>query len=703
MSNNNILKKKNIIIIALAMILSICSILSTILIIESKKNVNYVITLTGDKNQNSKGSEVRISDIEIDGNPIELSKIELPEGFYYTDEQIVGFASDKVSILSINTQRTSALKITFIKHEWSGIVKVDNGTNIVTQDLYSNGMEDKYTYENYFSISTLLKDYLNNFIQTQKLLLFAIFTFSFLILYLCLKCVLSVVFKMKNRNLNIIDIVMISFSSFIIYFSSIFLLLTIFKSFIVVLILLILVILLYKLRIIINKKIEYIFLIFAMMIGIAMMFILPPFHVPDEGTHFVNSYYKSFLGDKKLTWTEKDGYIQLPVELDKYMDKYYTSVLDSGYKFSPEIYFNDFVETLDSREVVKDSFSFTNTKNLNVLPYIPSIVIIAVGRLIRAPIPVIFYMSRFIDLLIWIILGYYALHIIPRFKKVLFLVMLFPISLHQAIGINQDWLTNALFFLIIALLLREVFEKDKNKPVEMNKLIIILAVSIGLSFCKVVYFPVMLLTLLIPKERFKNKQQEYILKLIIMLPSMIISSWQIIFRADGLENIHVNNYTISYCLSHPLETVKIYIKTAFDRMPLDLLDGLNTGFGWSTKWGNSLNRFITNTIYIILILSFKEEDNFKLENKHRIIFLISSILIIALVYTSLLLAWTKFGYATIDGLQPRYFIPPVLLIYMACINKSVEIKWKNKNLVALQGIALTLTIALYTIISGYYF
>ncbi|NRT78886.1 hypothetical protein [Clostridium beijerinckii] len=254
MSNNNILKKKNIIIIALAMILSICSIQSTILIIESKKNVNYVITLTGDKNQNSKGSEVRISDIEIDGNPIELSKIELPEGFYYTDEQIVGFASNKVSILSINTQRTSALKITFIKHEWSGIVKVDNGTNIVTQDLYSNGMEDKYTYENYFSISTLLKDYLNNFIQTQKLLLFAIFTFSFLILYLCLKCVLSVVFKMKNRNLNIIDIVMISFSSFIIYFSSIFLLLTIFKSFIVVLILLILVILLYKLRIIINKK-----------------------------------------------------------------------------------------------------------------------------------------------------------------------------------------------------------------------------------------------------------------------------------------------------------------------------------------------------------------------------------------------------------------------------------------------------------------
>ena len=46
----------------------------------------------------------------------------------------------------------------------------------------------------------------------------------------------------------------------------------------------------------------------------------------------------------------------------------------------------------------------------------------------------------------------------------------------------------------------------------------------------------------------------------------------------------------------------------------------------------------------------------------------------------MLFGWTEVGSFSIDGLQPRYFIPPVMLLYILLQNNYIVINFKNREL-----------------------
>ena len=144
----NIIKQKQIIWIVFFAILSgLLCIDKVILTFPQNNMIN--ITATGDKNLESNAAEVWITQIKLDENEIPLSGIELENGWFYRAEEdvLVSYPDSQSYTLNLNAGYAEEAEILFIKHDWSGEVKVGvNHKDKAIVDLYSE-VGDNYFYE----------------------------------------------------------------------------------------------------------------------------------------------------------------------------------------------------------------------------------------------------------------------------------------------------------------------------------------------------------------------------------------------------------------------------------------------------------------------------------------------------------------------------------------------------------------------------
>ena len=245
----------------------------------------------------------------------------------------------------------------------------------------------------------------------------------------------------------------------------------------------------------IKEKIEYLYVFLATIFGITMIFCIPPYNVPDEYAHFVKSFASYEINDDK-------GVTYMPVSFDNFSYKYIHGMMDSSVKYNTKNYFSDILEDGNYDIVSSKPFVYTNTKYLKILPYLPSIPVIYVARMLNFSPLVISLLGRFTSLIITVVLSYIAIKNIPYFKKLIVIIALFPIFLHQSV-INQDYLTNLMALLIVAFTIKY---KYMDRKLTYKELGILSIFGICLAFCKFGYFPVLLVVFLIPNINFKDKK-----------------------------------------------------------------------------------------------------------------------------------------------------------------------------------------------------
>ena len=223
-------------------------------------------------------------------------------------------------------------------------------------------------------------------------------------------------------------------------------------------------------------------------------------------------------------------------------------------------------------------------------------------------------------------------------------------------------------------------------------------IAIILAYCKFGYFPILLMVLLIPNDKFKTKKCAIIFKTLFIIVPSLLSYLQNSSLGISEDNPY---YSFEFALSHPFSAMKVYFATAFERMPLDIFRGLFDGFGVSTQWHSSLVLYILVALYVILIATSGNGEK-QFNWKERTLMLILSFLMICIIYSAMFFGWTYFGAPTIDGLQPRYFIPPVILIYLAITNNAIKLDVKNKNIIYSFSMIAIYLLCFLTISLGFY-
>lgn len=662
--------KNKISLLVVTILISLAMASSLSVAIESRKYDKYDIKFS--KDTSIEKVVINKADMPLERYLSDTSKIVTEKEENSEDEKEVITTEEEYSGFSIMLSTIDDLYIKF-----DGNVEVFlNGTKVDTADGYYNRVIGRIE---------LLKNNMNYVILLFVILLPIVFGINIYIK--------KFLIKLKNDEAKLIHIILFMLSIFLFYLFAFYFCMYISRVVTIIFIVLATSCMLFYLKDEINKDLEKAYLILATIFGITMMFIIPPFNVPDEGAHFNKSF--------EYTLNHKDAKCNLPESVENFRYKYEHGSYDYDAKLNFKSYFSDLLENGNYKKTSNNTRGYGNTINLPVLAYVPSIITFAVLRIMNASPFILFFSGRFANLMIMIIICYYSLINLPRFKNIIFVVALLPIFLHQGMGINQDWLTNAMGIAIIAYIIKIKYLYDKIK---IKNILILSVMAVSIAFCKFGYFFVTLLALAIPNDKFKNKKIGIIFKVLIIIVPAFIAYLQNSGAINDAANVESENnyYALSYAIENPFKIIKIFWNTFVQRGKLDLLSGLSDGFGISTKWLDSIASFIVGNTCLILILTAKNEDEKKIKLSERIFLFLTFGVIFGVIYCSLFFTWTVKGSETVSGLQPRYFIIPALLLYMSLDNDILRINKKHKTTIQVVSL-LIMYFTIFTTLSGSFY
>lgn len=429
-----------------------------------------------------------------------------------------------------------------------------------------------------------------------------------------------------------------------------------------------------------SLPLEKYFVIFGLMLGIGYMLIMPINQIPDEHAHFETVYrYSNKILRIEDTVDTSTSYMR---ECDAYFHNIGSKASSDLYNESIDILMNDHND--DLVEVgMRDVNNF-------FIVYLPAAITISIARILSVN-PIILYMlGRLTNLIIYIILGYWALKKIPIIKSAFFVVLMFPMVLHQAASYSADSILNSICFLFISYVLYILYE-DK---IEKKDIYIGIALAALIAPSKVVYFPMLGMILFIIKDKYKNTSKHRRILLVcigVCIMTMLVQNMQI-FKNIIFPPVNSNGsaekilydgtigYSIKYVIKYPLQTIQVFLKTLEVNGNWYINTMIGSSLGWLNININLLLIFLFKILFIGACLNNKDAKDeityFNWKQKSFILILIMSV--IALIELALFVSWTHLGNPVIEGIQGRYFIPLLPLVAILFRNQNLKFE-KNMN------------------------
>ena len=692
LDNNNfvyLLRKNFFLKTIICLILATLTLFTVYFCVNSKSSRSVKISLDSIE----KDSLIIIEELKVNGNSYYgdnlLKEYQNDDDTYSFKEKTIEFECTQNDSFYIKINREN-LK--------NSSVKIDD---IEINSISNNESEYvEFSYEQ--SSFNILKAQIQSFAWYLSVIIIFI---SFFIYYIFVNFIQMFIKKLyKYDKLNIFEFLGSIFGIFIIYYMTFYTLLDLFSIFIVPILFLIFGFIIWTNNRDNKFELSKVFLIMSMFLGMTMLFVIEPFNVPDENNHFIKVYDHLFAIEKDNTIIDETGsaYTFLSENMYDFHEKYSSNTLKSNSAIDVKSYFEDY--TLKVNKENSSSYgSYYGTYFTYRLAYIPANIMVWLSKILNFSVILTFLLGRFANLLCFALAGYYAIKITPKFKPVFFLVMTFAITFHQSIGINQDSINNCIFFLLTAFLIKHIFEDKIFDKIDILKILLLI---MGLILCKTIYTPVILLLLLIDKNKMIKFKKPFLTKilLIIFVIILTVAFYYIkpyIYGFGGPSNRIL--YTPSILFTDPISVVKMYFNTLLNRSSLDFFRGLFDGFGWSTIWHKDLFIYFSIIIYALLIATLPSEKMEKiLKIKFKLICLLIVVTLFGLISASMLFGWTQVGSNYIDGLQPRYFIPAVLFLYLFILNDIFNVNLKHYNRFLIASILLVNLLCFITIINGFY-
>ncbi|MDR2624286.1 MAG: DUF2142 domain-containing protein [Methanobrevibacter sp.] len=443
-------------------------------------------------------------------------------------------------------------------------------------------------------------------------------------------------------------------------------------------------------------KVEVIFLFFCLIFGSIFAVVNPPFLTTDEDSHFLKSFDVSqgnFIHSNPIKVPKSfsiPGVLCLtPIEL-------YT--IENSKKINYTPYFNTQLNVNDMQEARSTAISYMP------LPYLGVAFVIKVGELFNASPLVLMYFGRLINLLIYAIIVYFGIKIVPTGKYMFLLIALMPKSLNLAASVSADSLNLALSFFTICLFLNLAFKEDR---IHRKDVFFVSVCILGLALSKQIYALLGLLFFIVPKDKFLSLKSRIIYFIYTILPSFIFFIFWSYLRFIYNNTIH-QSITHQYYLTPTIFLTLIsIIITEFNKWVV-LFVGC---FGWSILDDPLPLSIVYLYISVLIFVSIFDICKFSLSIKQKLISLFCFIMgIMTIFYVAFKWVGSEslvYICGTIWGIQGRYFIPFAPLFFLILQNQKVTNYFlyrkdylKYLNLFIIIFVGVTLTISTYYLCTG---
>ena len=415
-------------------------------------------------------------------------------------------------------------------------------------------------------------------------------------------------------------------------------------------------------------SIEKIFILFALIFGIIYTIITPPFQSVDESAHFLRSYaitQGQFISTKH---NNKVGSL-LPEALGTIISKYDYLIKDITQKTS----FNDTKANFFIKNSPQKIFlSYPNTALYSPVPYIAQSTGIIIGKILNFSPLLLLYTARIFNLILYCILGYYAIKCTPYLKLAVFLILLSPMNISLAASCSTDVTLIGCSLLLFAKILQYTYREEKLSI--KNYILLTLLITVIALTKQYVYF--ILFIFFIPAEKFGEK---YIFKIstIILIPLILFAAW-----SNIISDLYapLNNYSnlpkqIEFILSNPFKYIIILIISTVVKL-FRLFITLIGVLGWQDTRLDNLS-YVIYPVLIWITLIHSGIKDFFMNKRQKYLIVITCIFAYIMITTLIYLSWSKVGGNIIEGLNGKYYTPLLFPIF-AVIASSIKTK-KSHN------------------------
>ena len=495
--------------------------------------------------------------------------------------------------------------------------------------------------------------------------------------------------------------------------------------------------LLYYLLRIRKARIENIYLVLAVFLGIVYMALLPPYAAPDDQTHITNCYYYANI----IKGTPKTG-------AD---DSVFMRAADTqtGLTYQPsmdeyEIIYHNFFKMSENNTLVEVSYN----PSLNTVwyAYIPGILGLLLGRLLGLGGIMTLYLGKFLQYAVFVTAVYFIIKMLKHGKMIFLTAALLPMVLQQTTSYSYDVTILTAAFLLAALCLKLT---EKEKKIHIPYFVGMLLLSFIVIQLKMgAYAPVCLLAFLIPLSAFRDKKQRTLILSIYFVfcaavflfgrmgyfkhilgektPDAVAAAS---YQEAAVEDIEETDpseaaeeaphrtyqnfiswagsegYTLSYVLQNPGIIPQVLINTV-QKYGSEYVEGmLGNPIGWSNYGWYYPNLLIYGFLFLLLLSTVvKLEDTSKgllvmedtLTWQNRIIAWLAVLGTIGFIVAGMWFSWTPISFRYIVGVQGRYFLPVLPVALFTLRNKSITTR-KNLTPGIIIGILLLHLWAFWTI------
>lgn len=418
-------------------------------------------------------------------------------------------------------------------------------------------------------------------------------------------------------------------------------------------------------------------------------FAIPPFAVPDEFHHYLSSYWLTNCVMGESDFDSPETIVMRDDDWNLY----------SGFGARSEMSdFNTYNITNASYQEIVDNFSFTRQSsdsqsvpeelmfnfrfwNENGLAKTGSVLGMLLGRLLNLGAYPVFYLGRIFSAAVFVLCVSLAVYLTPVAKSIFIGIAFFPMTLNLAASYSYDGGIIGFSFLYLALLLRSI---RKDEAMRRNEYLGLLFVAMILAPCKVIYVLETGLVLLIPSKRFTSKRFEWFAKLSIIFSAMFVvsaSKLQMIASVTGGAPLSSSSgggtNSIWDLVLDPLGTIALLFRSVDSLIDFYWMGAVGANLGWHQPDLGMPAAFV-GLYFLILIYSVQpSKDNQVVVVGHL---KLACILVFVAVFVAALIsmatAWTSKASDIIQGVQGRYLLPALPLLFLSTGSYSVSI---NRN------------------------
>lgn len=441
------------------------------------------------------------------------------------------------------------------------------------------------------------------------------------------------------------------------------------------------------------KKIalEKLFLLMFGTLGILLIFIVPPYFGYDAEAHFDTAYRYSNVLLGKGYETENGAMDKRACDVSKEYLPVINRALDMSYMLARGFFKGD-----DNLELVTVEGNSVTTSPFYV--YTPQILGITLSRLLNLNYVQMLYLVRTICMMVMAAFGYWAIRITPVGKKAFFMAGLSAVVIYQATGFSYDTAMIGLAFIFTAYCVKGRFDQGCFTN---GELAVMMGSGILLAPCKLVYAFMALLVFMIPKNRFGSSSKYWkvilvsccavlVLLILTALPSMTSH-----FNASA-PNISVETKTVAYSISFIWQQPVAYLI-----MVANTIYNSNYLYGMFNETFLSPIPPITYISFIVLsiVASFGQKDDVQCFNWRDRTLIIGVFLMILLALSVIFITITGAGARSIEGIQPRYFLPMLPMLLLMCRNKAVVFQKKIDREILAVAYGIQLMVVIYIFMS----